>query len=57
MRSSQTDGFGEGDDDLVVVGNVLISRGTARFAFFWATILEPLFTDLVPADMKVPNFF
>jgi hypothetical protein len=46
----QADGFGEGDDDLLVVVNV-VGREFAAFA-----ILEPFFADLIAADMKFPDF-
>ncbi len=41
----QADGFGEGDDDFLVVGAV-VRRKVAAFAVF-----EPPVTDLVPADV------
>ena len=47
----QPSGFGEGDDDLVVVGDVLVGEGAA-FA-----ILEPFRADLVAADVEVPDVF
>ena len=46
----EADGFGDGDDDFLVVVNV-VGGEEAAFA-----ILEPLFSDLVAADMEVPNF-
>src|SRR5438132_1516641 len=43
------DRLGEGDDNLLVVGDVLL-RENATLA-----VLEPLVTDLVAADVKVPH--
>ena len=44
----EADGFGQGDDDFVVVGDVV--RGEdPPFA-----VLEPFLADLVAADVKVP---
>ena len=43
------DGLVQGDDDLLVVGNVLDREHTAL------PVLEPLVADLVPADVEVPN--
>ena len=51
----QADGFGEGDDDLVVVRDVLVAQGAAGIALFRAAVLEPLLADLVASDMEVPD--
>ena len=45
----QADGLVEGDDDLLVVGNVRL-RERPAFA-----VLEPLLADLVAADAEVPH--
>ena len=45
----QSDRFFEGDHDFLVVGNVIIGE-RAAFAVF-----EPFFTDLVAADMEIPD--
>lgn len=45
----EADGFGEGDHDLVVVGDVVVGEGTA-FA-----VLEQFLTDLIPADVEIPD--
>ena len=42
-------GFGEGDDDLLVVGDI-VRREFPSFA-----VLEPFFADLVAADVEVPH--
>ena len=47
----QADGFAEGEDDLVVVGDVFVVQGAA-FAVF-----EPFLADLVAADVEVPDGF
>ena len=47
----EADGFGEGDDDLVVVGDVFVGQGAA-FA-----VLEPFLADLIAADVEVPDGF
>ncbi len=47
----EADGFAEGDDDLVVVGDVFVGQGAA-FA-----VLEPFLADLVAADVEVPDSF
>ena len=47
----EANGFGEGDDDSVVVGDVVFGEGAA-FAVF-----EPFFADLVAADVEIPNRF
>ena len=43
----QTDGFGKGNDDAVVVGDVVLGEGPA-FAVF-----EPFLADLVAVDVEV----
>ena len=43
------DGFGEGDDDFLVMINVV----GGEFAAF--AILEPLFADLIAADVEIPE--
>ena len=45
----QANGFAEGDDDFVIVGDVFVVQGAA-FAVF-----EPFLTDLVAADVEVPD--
>ena len=47
----EADGFFEGDDDAVVVGDVF------RSEFAVLAIFEPLFADLISADVEVPNIF
>jgi hypothetical protein len=47
----QADGFGEGDDDLVVVGEVVLRQSAAL------AVLEPLLADLVAADVEVSHVF
>ena len=42
----EADGFGEGNDDLVVVGDVVVGEGAA-FA-----VLEPFLTDLIPSNVE-----
>ena len=43
------DGLTEGDDDLLVVGDVLVREPAAL------PVLEPLVADLVAADLEVPD--
>jgi hypothetical protein len=45
----EADGFGEGDDNAVVVLNIILRKGPA-FAIF-----EPLLADPVTADMEIPH--
>ena len=45
----QADGLGEGDDDLLVVGDVVLREHAAL------AVLEPLLADLVAADVEVPH--
>src|SRR6266581_2360639 len=45
----EADGFGEGDDDFLVVGEVVL-RELPSFAVF-----EPFLADLVAADVEVPH--
>jgi len=45
----EADGFGEGDDDLLVVDDVVF-RERAALAVF-----QPFLADLVAADMKIPH--
>ena len=45
------DGFVQGDDDLLVVGDV-VGRERATLA-----VLKPLVADLVAADVEVPDCF
>lgn len=45
----QPDGFGEGDNEFLVVGDVVFREGAA-FAVF-----EPFLADLVAADVEVPH--
>ena len=45
----QADGLGEGDDDLLVVGDVVLRERAAL------AVLEPLLADLVAADVEVPH--
>src|SRR5690348_10518303 len=47
----EPDSFGQGDDNLLVMGDVVFGKGAA-FA-----ILEPFLADLVAANVKVPYFF
>lgn len=47
----QSDSFAEGDDDALVVGDVVLRQGAA-FAIF-----EPLFANLVAANVEVPDVF
>ena len=47
----QADGFIQGDDDLVVVGDVIL-REDAAFVVF-----EPFLADLIAADVKGPRRF
>ena len=47
--SHQADGFREGDDNPLIVLDILVAQ---RAAF---AILEPLLADLIAADMEVPN--
>ena len=47
----ETDGFGEGDDDFVVMGDVVFGKGAALAVF------KPFLTHLVAADVEVPYFF
>jgi hypothetical protein len=47
----QADGVSQGDDDLLVMGNVVVGEYAAL------AILEPLLVDLVPADVEVPDGF
>ena len=49
--SHEADGFGEGHDDFVVVGDIVVGEGAA-FAVF-----EPFLADLVAADVEVPDGF
>lgn len=44
------DGFGDGDDDFLVVVNVV----RREFPFF--AVLEPFFADLIAANVEFPNF-
>lgn len=53
----EADGFGQGDDDLVVMRNVFVREKTSGIAFLRAAVLEPFFADLVAADMEVPDAF
>ncbi len=46
----EADGFGKGDDDFVVVGDVVLREG-AVFAIF-----EPFLADRVAADVEVPHW-
>ena len=46
----EADGFGEGDDDFLVMVNVI---GGELAAF---VVLEPLFADLVATDVEFPDF-
>ena len=45
----QADGLGERDDDLLVVGDVVLRERAAL------AVLEPLLADLVAADVEVPH--
>lgn len=45
----QADGLLESDDDLMIVGDVLVGEGAA-FA-----VLQPLLADLIASDVKVPD--
>ena len=45
----QTDGLGKGDDDLLVVSDVVLRESAALAS------LEPFITDLIAADVKVPH--
>lgn len=47
----EADGFGQGDDDFLVMGDVIL-RERAAFAVF-----EPFLADLVAADVEVPDGF
>ena len=47
----EAEGFAEGDDDFVVVGDVFGAEGAA-FAVF-----EPFLADLVAADVEIPDGF
>ena len=47
----QPDGFRQGDDDAVVVVDVVGGEGAAL------AVLEPLIADLVAADVEVPDVF
>ena len=47
----EADGFVEGDDDAVVVGEVVGGEGPALAVF------EPFLADLVAADVEVPDLF
>lgn len=52
------DGLVEGDDDLLVLGNVFSYEPLARkriFAAFGLTVFQPLFADLIAADVKIPH--
>jgi hypothetical protein len=49
--SHEADGFVQGNDNLVVMSDV-ISRKFSAFA-----VLEPLFADLVAADVELPDVF
>ena len=45
----QADGVGQGDDDFVVVGDVVRGEDPPF------TVLEPFLADLVAADVEVPD--
>ena len=47
----EADGFGEGDDDFLVVGEVVVGELAA------AAVFEPFVEDLVAADVELPDFF
>src|SRR5687768_8607311 len=47
----QADRLGDGDDDLLIMGDVVIRQGTAL------PILEPFIAHLVAANVKVPHGF
>lgn len=47
----QADGLAQGDDDLLVVLDIVV-RQLPAFAIF-----EPFFANLVTADVKFPNLF
>ncbi len=52
------DGLAEGDDDLLVVLDVLVGQhaaGAGVLAALGLTVLEPLLADLVAADVEVPH--
>lgn len=55
--SHEADGFGEVDDDLVVMGNVLVGEDTSGLAFLRAAVLGPFFADLIAADVEIPDVF
>lgn len=44
----KTNGFGEGEDDLLIVGEVIFREGAAL------SVLQPFLADLVTADVEVP---
>ena len=48
------DGLAEGDDDFLVVGNIVVGKYPSWIAFLWPPVLEPLLADLVAADIEVP---
>ena len=53
----EADGFGQDDDDLVVMGNVLVREDASGLAFLRAAVLEPFFADLIAADVEIPDVF
>jgi len=53
----QAQSFIEGDHDLAIMGDVLVCQGAAwRFADS-AAVVQSFVADLVPAVLKVPDFF
>lgn len=45
------DGFAEGNDDALIVGDVVSGQGATLAVF------EPFFADLIAADVEVPDVF
>ena len=50
------DGFGKGDDNSVVVGDVVFCQDPTEATLLRAAVFEPLFADLIAADVEVPDF-
>ncbi len=51
----QADRLGECDDDLVVVGDVVVGELATRLTLLRSSVLEPLLANLVATDVEVPH--